>query len=116
MKRFAAAALIAVALLAPTSGWAYYLTCGRTVSLIVNGDEQQRGIAVGHSTGVVDVYAGLVCLVNGARCGCLSNLIVNRTDDFSEAIANELNRCNALSPSEPAFKAALRAANTVCGG
>jgi hypothetical protein len=114
VTKLAAALVLAITIALPAESSAYYLTCGQATNLILNGSSQQQGIAVGHSTGVVDIYAGLICLAGGARCTCLANLFFTRLDAFSEAIATELSRCALVNPSEAAFGPALRAANTVC--
>jgi hypothetical protein len=116
MRTIAALILLVGAALAPVGAHAYYLTCETSAQLILQGDDAQQGLAVGHSSGVVDVYAGLVCLTGGARCGCLSSLFFNRLDDFSEAFADELATCAVVTPDDPAFGPALRAAKRVCGG
>lgn len=112
MKKTIAALILVLAAASPAS--AYYLTCSRAASLILEGTDQQQGIAAGHSTGVIDVYAGLICLVGGRTCSCLSNMFVNRVSDYSAAMAAEINACLRTNPDEPAFGPALRAAKRVC--
>lgn len=114
MKKLAASIALTIVVALPTGASAYYLSCGQVVNWILNGTTQQQGIVAGHATGVVDLYAGLICLTRGNRCPCLANIFTTRLDDFSEAMATELNRCVRDSPSEAAFGPTLRAANAVC--
>jgi len=111
MTKLAASLALAAVLALPVSASAYYLSCGQAVNLLLNGTTQQQGIVAGHSTGVIDTYAGLICLAGGARCTCLRNIFFTRLDDYSEAMATEMNRCARNNPSEAAILPALRAAN-----
>ena len=115
MTKVALVMTLAVCLILPSRAHAYTLTCAQAANAIVNGTTTQQAIAVGHSTGAVDVLAGLFCLGRLSQCACLSSVVVSQTDAFSNAFASELATCLNSSPDDPAFLPAMHAARDVCG-
>ncbi|HEY8515083.1 MAG TPA: hypothetical protein VIS07_06205 [Candidatus Binatia bacterium] len=109
------ALLATLGLATPNEARAYALSCSTAVNFILYGDDGDVGLVVGHSAGVVDFMAGIYCFTKHRACSCLSNLIVQRTEQFSEAFAARLASCATSRPRDPAFGPAVQAAADVCG-
>ncbi len=108
MLRKIAPALIAILLVltaAPAS--AFFMTCGDARAL----SESNTDSVIGHSMGALDAFAGLLCFVGDAKCGCLIDAGANRPREFTRAFNQALENC---ADSDPAFGVALQAAGALC--
>lgn len=114
MKRIAAV-ILALSILAPIRAEAFYLSCGTAANAIVYGSDNQRGLAIGHGAGVVDMLAALSCFVRKYNCNCLDSLLTANLNAYSEAFGQELATCAAVSPGISAVGPVMRAAARVCG-
>lgn len=114
MKRVVAA-ILALSILAPIRAEAFYLSCGTAFNAIAFGSDNQRGIAIGHGAGVVDMLAALSCFVRKSNCNCLETLVTANLNAYSEAVGQELTACAASSPNVSAVGPIMRAAARVCG-
>ncbi len=107
------AILIAAFLVMPSMAQAYSFTCNQVVAA-ANAGLLTQGAVVGYAWGAADVLAGLLCFVNSPRCGCLSNIVAQRNEEFARAFANQIIDCRNRNGNDPAFGPAMRAAQSVC--
>jgi len=109
MLRKIAPVLIALVIaLTATSADAFFMTCGDARALSESGDDIATA---SHAFGALDAFAGLLCFVGDAKCGCLIDAAANRPREFSRQFNIHLENCG---DSDPAFGVAFQAAEALC--
>jgi hypothetical protein len=110
LRTLALSWLVALGLLAADPAHAFFLTCADARTFTESAEDAD--VVTGHSFGVLDMYAGLLCFVGDASCDCLMDVAANRPREFSRLFLQNLESCG---DDEATFGVALRTATALCG-